>query len=242
MKLIIDVGNTKIKLALFQGYQILSKEAISNKKLIEAIQILLSKNPTLKHSIISSVGNLSDHQLSFLRENFELFQVNHQTKIPFINLYKTPKTLGIDRICIVAGAKFFYPKENALIIDAGTCVTYDFVTKKGDYLGGGISPGLNLRYKSLNNYTANLPLLKSKIPKNYIGDSTEQSIHVGVALGLVNEIDGVIYNYKKNHSNLTVILTGGDANFLSDQLKNSIFVHSDLLVEGLNFIFEFNQN
>ena len=241
MKLIVDIGNTNVKLALFDQDFLIEKKSIDRGDFINQTETFLNEF-NIENVIISSVGKLTVQQLNFLEEEFKVFHINHNTKVPFKNLYKTPKTIGVDRLGLVAGAIKLYSKKNVLIIDAGTCVTYDFVTSDAHYLGGAISPGLYLRYKSLNDYTANLPRLDIKKPENFYGQSTEASIHTGVVLGLANEIDGTIDTYKKHYSDLTVILTGGDANFLSDQLKNSIFAHSDLLVEGLNFIFEFNHN
>ena len=123
-----------------------------------------------------------------------------------------------------------------MIIDAGTCITYDFINAEGVYLGGAISPGLRLRYTSLHNLTANLPLLETKEVENWIGDTTERAIHSGVYNGLIQEIDGVIAQYKDKYEPLVVILTGGDAHILSKRLKNSIFAHSNFLLEGLNYI------
>jgi type III pantothenate kinase len=160
--------------------------------------------------------------------------------MPFINSYATPKTLGVDRIALVSASVDQFPDNNVLIIDAGTCITYDFITDENVYLGGAISPGIRLRYKALNNLTANLPLLETNQPKSIIGDSTEESIHSGVVNGVIKEIDGLIEYYKENHQDLTVILTGGDANFLSNQLKNSIFANSNFLLEGLNFLLDYN--
>ena len=240
MKLIIDIGNTNIKLALFNQDFLIEKKSIGKDDFINQTESFLAEFNQVEQVIISSVGKLTNKQLNFLEENFKVFHINQNTKLPFQNLYGTPKTLGVDRIALAAGAIKKYPHKNVLIIDAGTCVTYDIITKENNYLGGAISPGLYLRYKSLNDYTANLPRLDIKVPEHFIGQNTNESIHTGVVLGLVNEIDGTINTHRKHYSDLTVILTGGDANFLSDQLKNSIFAHSNLLVEGLNFIFEFN--
>ena len=133
-----------------------------------------------------------------------------------------------------------YPDKNVLIIDAGTCVTYDFITAKNEYLGGAISPGIRMRYNSLHNLTANLPLLETKSPQNLIGNSTPESIHSGIINGILKELDGIVKEYEKKYQDLTVILTGGDTKFLSKQLKSSIFANSNFLLEGLNFILQFN--
>ena len=172
----------------------------------------------------------------------QVLRLDSNTKLPFKNLYKTPKTLGVDRMALVSASVNQYPDSNVLIIDAGTCITYDFVNSEGEYLGGAISPGIKLRYQSLNNFTANLPLLEAEIPNGIIGDSTSQAIHSGVINGILRELDGIIAEYQKKYPDLTVILTGGDSNFLSNQLKNSIFANSNFLLEGLNYILEFNTN
>jgi len=178
--------------------------------------------------------------LETIEEDLEVLELSHELKVPFKNSYKTPKTLGVDRIALVSASVDQFPDRNVLIIDAGTCITYDFKTNKNEYLGGAISPGVTLRYKALNNLTANLPLLVTSQPKSIIGDSTEESIHSGVIIGVLKEIDGLVEYYKENYQDLTVILTGGDANFLSNQLKNSIFANSNFLLEGLNFLLDYN--
>ena len=175
-----------------------------------------------------------------IEADLKVVELNHKLRLPFKNCYKTPKTLGVDRIALVSASVNQFPDQNVLVIDAGTCITYDFVTQRNEYLGGAISPGIRLRYESLHNLTANLPLLKKRQPENIIGNSTKSSIHSGVVIGVVKEMDGVINQYKAEHQDLTVILTGGDANFLSNQLKNSIFANSNFLLEGLNYILHLN--
>ena len=141
-----------------------------------------------------------------------------------------------------AGAVIKYSKQNRLIIDAGTCVTYDFVDENDNYLGGAISPGIRLRYEALHNYTAKLPLLSKEEPINIIGNATNQSIHSGVINGLTHEIDGFINIYSNNYKNFIIILTGGDSDFLAKRLKNTIFANSNFLLESLNQLFQYNQN
>ena len=160
--------------------------------------------------------------------------------MPFTNNYATPETLGVDRIALITAAANQYPNKNILVIDAGTCVTYDFLNHQNSYLGGAISPGLTIRYEALHNLTAKLPLLKTEDTTFLIGNSTETSIHSGVINGLVNEIDGTIQQYQQEHTDLTVILTGGDTNFLAKRLKSSIFANSNFLLEGLNHLLKIN--
>ena len=240
MNLIIDVGNSNVKLAVFQQDKLMHKSIIELRQLNESIEIIKTNFPKIEKAIISSVGNLQHSQIQNIKKHFTTFILDSALKIPFKNLYKTPKTLGVDRIALVSASVNQFPNKNVLIIDVGTCITYDFITSKNEYLGGAISPGIRLRYKTLNNLTANLPLLETEIPKGIIGDSTSSAIHSGVIYGILKEIDGIIDEYQKKYSDLTVILTGGDANLLSNQLKNSIFANSNFLLEGLNFILEFN--
>lgn len=242
MNLIIDVGNTFVKLAVFENYGLGYKTTVELREIVEEVKALKATYPKLKNGIVSSVGRLTNSQIKNIQKEIDLLVLDHTTKIPFKNSYKTPKTLGIDRIALVSASVHHAPDNNALIIDAGTCITYDFITDKNEYLGGAISPGIRMRYTSLNNFTANLPLLDTEVPKDYIGPSTNSSIHSGVVNGVVNEIDGFVKEYQKKYPDLTVILTGGDAKFLSEQLKSTIFANSNFLLEGLNYILEFNSN
>jgi len=237
MNLIIDVGNTYTKLAVFKDRKLKSKVRIETKRVVVETKKLQKKHSVLNSCIVSSVGKLAPKALQFLEENFQLTILNHKTRVPFSNLYGTPKTLGIDRIALVCASVEQFPDKNVLIIDAGTCITFDFINTKNEYLGGAISPGIRMRYKALHNQTANLPLLKTQVPKNIIGDSTSTSIHSGVVNGVLREIEGNIEAYVKKYKDLTIILTGGDAKILSKQLKSGIFANSNFLLEGLNFIF-----
>ena len=148
--------------------------------------------------------------------------------------------MGVDRIALVSSAASQFPNKNVLIIDAGTCITYDFINEKGCYLGGAISPGIKMRYQSLHKFTKKLPLLETKLPENLIGGSTEECIHSGVVNGVINEIDSNIDSYRKKNKDLTIVLTGGDVNFLSNRLKNGIFANPNFLLQGLNTILTYN--
>ena len=240
MNLIVDVGNTFVKFAVYSNVNLIHKISFELSEFKKEYESLKKDFPKIKCAIISSVGRLSKKQIEIIDEDLKVLELSSKTKLPFKNLYKTPKTLGVDRIALVSASVNQFPDKNVLIIDAGTCITYDFITDKNDYLGGAISPGIRLRYKTLNNLTANLPLLETDQPKTIIGDSTESSIHSGVVFGVIKEIDGIINQYRQEYPDLTVILTGGDAKFLSNQLKNSIFANSNFLLEGLNFILDFN--
>lgn len=242
MQLIIDVGNSFVKLALFEDSTLRDKYIVTLDKMLDEIKTLKNKHTDLKKAIISSVGRFTESDTTALGKLLDLTILNSNTKLPFNNLYETPKTLGVDRIALVCASFKQFSKKNVLIIDAGTCITYDFITESNDYLGGAISPGLRMRYESLNNLTANLPLLETEMPVSIIGNSTQTSIHSGVVYGVLNEIDGNIASYQEKYLDLTIILTGGDANFLSKQLKSSIFVNSNFLLEGLYYILQFNSD
>ena len=150
--------------------------------------------------------------------------------------YKTPETLGVDRMGLMAAFAKAYPKKSGLVIDAGSCITYDYMDEKGQYHGGAISPGLRLRYEAMHNYTVNLPLLQRSPDYKLIGDTTETAMHSGVVNGVVNEIEGVIKQYEHDYKIDVVVITGGDGEFLSKRLKNGIFADSNFLLQGLNYI------
>ncbi len=242
MNLIIDVGNSYTKIAVYSKGKLIRRKVTLTKNLIEEVQAILAKYKSIENGIISSVGNLNKSTLTKIQKKIRLIHLNSKTKVPFTNTYKTPSTLGVDRIALVSGCAIQFPDKNVLIIDAGSCITFDFINAKNNYLGGAISPGLQMRYSALNNFTAKLPLLSLKGPRDIVGRTTEQSIHSGVVNGVIKEIDGVIDEYKQQYPDLTVILTGGDTKFLSKRLKNSIFANSNFLLEGLNQILEFNRD
>lgn len=242
MNLVIDVGNTLVKLGVFDSGNLKQKKTCIKKDLLLTLSEIDETFPPIQKCIISSVSNLSEHQLLKIQHQFDVLILNHQTKIPFTNKYETPQTLGIDRIALVSAAAEQYSRKNILVIDAGTCITYDFLNSQNEYLGGAISPGIILRYKALHTFTEKLPLLEPNNPNLYIGKNTATSIHSGIVNGVLYEIDGYISEYKKNYDDLTVILTGGDVHFLRDSIKNDIFANSNFLLEGLNYILEYNKH
>lgn len=234
MNLIIDIGNSSAKLAVIEENIILKKITCTGKSITSNVK-KLRKEYTIKNCIISSVSKFDMTKLKGFEGINNVIQLNHHTKIPFVNEYNSPSTLGVDRIALASAAITNFPKQNVLVIDAGTCLTYDFISSNNEFLGGAISPGIVLRYKSLHDYTANLPRLEQD-QYELIGKDTESAIHSGVLNGLIQEIDGVIGQYKKNYQNLTVVLTGGDTNFLAKKLKSTIFANPNFLLEGLNSI------
>ncbi len=239
MLLTIDVGNTRIKYAVFEHNTLLETNFFLKSELLSTIDKLLNQYNKITDCIVSSVGTIEKNAFLSFENKIKIYFVTNQYSFPFQNNYETPLTLGIDRMVLAAGAVFKFPNQNRLVIDAGTCVTYDFIDSDNNYLGGAISPGIRLRYESLHNYTAKLPLLKKQNPKALIGNSTSEAIHSGVINGLSNEIDGFIDQYKSQYSNFIIILTGGDALFLAKRLKNTIFANSNFLLESLNQIFQY---
>lgn len=233
MILTIDVGNTNIKVAVFKQVTLVEKFVFQKKDFKNNFENILKKYPNCTESVLSSVGKLDEKDVLWLKSQLNLFEINHDSAFPFKNLYGTPKTLGVDRMVLAAGAVLLYPNQNTLIIDAGTCVTYDFVTSNNEYLGGAISPGLRLRYESLHNFTAKLPLLEKKSPNHYVGNSTEESIHSGVVNGLCLEIEGFISQYSVKKEQFTIILTGGDTKFLANRFKSTIFADENFLLKSL---------
>ncbi|HCQ12475.1 type III pantothenate kinase [Flavobacterium sp.] len=240
MLLAIDVGNTQIKLAVFEHHTLIHKEIIAYNDWQIAVKKNLKKFSKIENIVVASVGKLNKEDFLELNSNVKIYFITKESKFPFQNLYATPNTLGIDRMVLAAGAVLQFPNKKRLVIDAGTCITYDFIDENDNYLGGAISPGIRLRYESLHNYTAKLPLLTKENPDNIIGNSTNQSIHSGVVNGVAMEIDGFINNSFGENDNFIIILTGGDAEFLADRLKNTIFANSNFLLESLNQTFQYN--
>lgn len=239
MILAVDVGNTRIKGAVFEDSILLNVFVFKREDIQKSIQNILKSHKKITHLVVASVSNIEKETFTDFEKSVTIYFVSHKDSFPFVNCYETPQTLGIDRLVLATGATLQFPNQNRLVIDAGTCVTYDFIDENNNYLGGAISPGLRLRYEVLHNYTAKLPLLNIEKPKKIIGKSTIESIHSGVVNGLLNEIDGCINQYKTQYSNFIIILTGGDTDFLAKQLKNTIFANSNFLLESLNQTFQY---
>lgn len=235
MNLAIDVGNTRVKIAVFEKDKLVELAVFHKTKILSEIKNILKKHE-ISTGVMSNVASITDSKLKKLKDLVQIHMICNLTEVPFKNLYKTPNTLGVDRIALVTGAVSQFSGRNVLVIDAGTCITFDFVNAEGEYLGGAISPGLKMRFNSLNHYTANLPLLEIDELTDFIGNNTKESMNSGVINGVIQEIDGVINQYKRKFLDLTVVLTGGDTNFLAKQLKSSIFANQNLLLHGLNKI------
>ena len=242
MNLLIDSGNTLTKIAVFDNNKLIN---LSHFNLLEIKDIIKLKNksPELDYCILSTVATIKKAVLKYLKNNFNIFiNLNYKTKIPVANQYNTKTTLGSDRIALITGANNIYPDTNVLVIDVGSAITYDFINYKNQYLGGNISPGLSMRFKALNKFTKKLPLLSKDENYFLISDNTKDAIISGVQNGIIFEMQGYISKYKKQFKNIKIILSGGDASFFENKLKNTIFAEPNLIFYGLNRILEYNAN
>ena len=233
-KITLDEGNTSVKLALFDNDTLVSK--YNNIDLNFVIKLL----PKCDRLILSTVKNKSNFKTLFSNKNFVL--LNNSTPLPIKILYKSPTSLGNDRIALAVGAITNFPNKNVLVIDAGTCITYDLINSKKEYLGGSISPGIQMRYNALHQFTSQLPLLESVDTAMLTGVNTEESIHSGIINGVFVEIDGIIQRYTNQYPDIKVIVTGGNAKFFDKGLKNTIFANPNLLMQGLNKILDYNES
>ena len=241
MNLVIDIGNTLAKVYLFEDSKIISKKFLDETSLTIYIKSI-SKDYDIKNIICSSVTKSYRNEISKIFEEITYFELSDKKlKIPFHNKYKTKNSLGQDRIGLVSAAFFKFQSQNSLVIDIGTCITYDFIDSKNIYHGGAISPGINMRYESLSKFTSNLPFLEFNDIDKIIGSNTNDSIHIGVSTGIIGEIKEYISRLEKKYLNLNIIITGGDSTFLLNKIKNAIFADLDFLAIGLNNIIKYNE-
>lgn len=244
--LVIDVGNTFTKIAVFTQNQLLHTEQYKQPD-EGIINNILAGYPVNK-AILSSVKKEKEGWQNVLAEKVKLVYFDAGMTSGLTNHYLTPQTLGLDRLAAVTGAYYLYPGKSNMVIDGGTCITYDWVDAAGNYFGGSISPGLNMRYKALNNYTAGLPLVEPDETFTGIGgNDTKSAIVSGVQNGIKYELEGFIKSYIKQEEELNIVLTGGDSNFFDRLLKNSIFaacikVEPMLVLKGLNAAIQTNND
>lgn len=239
VNLIIDIGNTLAKLVAFDG-DIPVEELKTSNETLDRLPEFIKKYP-FERGIVGTVFGITveaERQLKRLR--FPLLYLNSSTPIPIVNDYRTPDTLGADRLAAAVGAYTQFPGRDILIVDAGTCLTYEFINKEGHYKGGCISPGLQMRLKGLRAFTAKLPLIDSEGPLPELGYDTETSIRTGVIQGMKFEIEGRIKYFQEKYPSLLVFLTGGDIFNFDSKIKNLIFADKYIVPKGLNRILAFN--
>jgi len=241
MRLIIDIGNTLAKVALFEDLEPLAITYLPHLT-IEALELFLKESNFSRPetAILSSVRQSDEHVIDYLNSNFKLLILSAQTPTPLKNLYNSPETLGYDRLAAAVGAVALFPNRNILIINTGTAITYDIVTRYSEYLGGAISPGLTMRLMALHNFTQKLPLVTLKDDAPMVGTTTEKSIISGVLNATRAEIDGMIERFNNHYEQLAVILSGGDVKYFDKSLKNSIFAIPNIVISGLNQLLAFN--
>ena len=240
MNLVIDIGNSRAKVALFSSRKMIACFFYDELTVVE-LYGLMKKHPEINNAIFSSVAAADPSLVEWLKQSCSFFlTLDYRTPMPIHNNYLTPQTLGLDRLAAAIGAQELFPARDLLVIDAGTAVTLDLVERNGTFAGGNISPGLTSRFRALHEFTRNLPLLKEEEDIPLIGRSTEEAIKAGVIYGMTLEIDGMIDLLKKKYNELQPVLTGGDAPFFERRLKNPIFVKSEITLIGLNRILEYN--
>ena len=239
MHLVIDIGNTSAKTAVFSQGEIKEVMRCSNQSL-EGLDVLCQQYP-IKKGIWASVVSIHEKVQRQLQQlPFPMMEFTYQTPIPIQNLYQTPQTLGVDRLAAAIAAYTQKPHHPALVIDAGTCITYDFIDEHGQYHGGNISPGMEMRFKALHEFTSKLPKIQASGETPPYGFSTETAIRSGVIRGIEHEICGYIQHLKKNYPSLLVFLTGGNDFSFDTNLKSGIFADGFLVLKGLNRILEYN--
>jgi type III pantothenate kinase len=236
--LCFDFGNTRKKVAVFHDDEMKEVIVLPDDS-TPTIQSLVNQFQP-KKSILSSVIDHNPEIENILAIRSKYHRLSHLTKVSFTTPVGKPESIGADRLALCAAAVHFYPDKNNLVIGLGTCVTYNFINKFHEFLGGGISPGMEMRLKSLNQFTAKLPLVQADSNLPLIGYDTRTNILSGVVLGMAKEIDGFIEAYRERFRNFNVLLTGGDIVYLASHLKNKIFADPDLIFKGLYAISEVN--
>jgi type III pantothenate kinase len=241
MNLIIDIGNTRVKAAVFEKDKLKEFFVFADTTLL--LESSIFSTYTIKECMVGTVVNGLEVFIDKLKEKTNVRLFTSETPTPVRNLYKTAHSLGSDRLAGAVGANALFPDKNVLVIDAGTCIKYNLVNAQHEYLGGAISEGLQMRFKAIHTFTSRLPLLQ--IDENFnklIGSTSNESILSGVQLGAVAEVEGFIEQYKQIYPDITIIITGGDVNFFEKRLKKPIFADSFLILKGLNVILEYNLN
>jgi type III pantothenate kinase len=232
----VDYGNSSAKVGIFENHELREKLVFAKA---EELKNFLQQSDA-EGFIISSVSHDASEVSSWAMRAKRKFILHHTLPLPIINKYGTPSTLGVDRLAGVCGAQQLFPGKKCLVIDAGTCITYDIVNSDRHFLGGGISPGLTMRFQAVNTFTKKLPLVGVADDVKLIGENTEQCIQSGVINGLLEEVDGIISRYQYKFADLRVILCGGDGQFFENKLKASIFAVPELVLSGLNSILIYN--
>ena len=241
MNLIVDIGNTRTKLAFFEKNMLVEK-AIVQTSALSWLNDCLQGRRNIEATILSATGLDTEGVEIFLKSNLPYLKFGHETPLPIQNKYATPETLGKDRLAAVVAASLLFPKKNCLIIDGGTCITYNFLEKTGVFLGGNIAPGLTMRLRAMNHFTAKLPLVERNTEGvELIGNTTESAMRAGAQTGLLSEIEGYVKRLEKKMGNVKVILTGGDGQYLFENINiKEKYFEPNLVLQGLNQILNYH--
>jgi type III pantothenate kinase len=239
MELILDLGNTNQKVALFDAGNLVWIE--THKRLSHTfIRKITGQNKGIDSCILSSVIKIPAALRSYLEKQFRFIFLDENTPVPIVNHYSSPETHGKDRLAAAVAGFYRFPGQPVLIINAGTALTYDVVTEKGEYIGGSISPGMLMRFRALHTFTKQLPLLTYREIDFLAGNDTEKSVLSGVINGMTAEIEGMISGYQQAYPGINAILSGGDLNYFVNRLKISIFAVPNIVIYGLQQILAFN--
>ena len=236
--LCLDFGNTRLKAAIFND-DVVVEEMVLPDDSKDTFETLLNKYQPQK-SILSSVIDHNSVLENILASRTIFHKLSHHTKLNFSAPVGKPETIGADRLALAAAAVHFYPEKNNLVIGLGSCITYNFINQYHQFLGGAISPGMEMRFKSMHDFTAKLPLVEKDWNFPVIGYDTKTNLQSGVIAGITFEIDGCIDFYQNRYGNFNVVLTGGDAGYFARHLKNKIFADLNFLFKGLYAISEVN--
>lgn len=233
-----DFGNTRLKYAVFNGRELQYEKVLLDDGSGTILQLMESISP--QKTILSSVIEHNKEIENVMKTHSRFHLLSNTTKLPFTAPVAKPETIGADRLALCAAAVEFFPGKHNLVIGLGTCITYNFIDKYSQFLGGGISPGMEMRLKSLRDYTAKLPLVKADWNFPLVGYDTRTNITSGIILGMAKEIDGIIDAYSERYENFNVLLTGGDSPYFAQLMKNKIFADPQLIYKGLYAISEYN--
>lgn len=238
MNLVVDYGNTGAKVGFFDQQEMVEKKTINTLELLKRFL----EESVVENVLIGSVSHSAEDIVTHAVKARRKYVLDHRLPLPVINHYHTPETLGVDRIAGVCGGVQLFPGCDTLIIDAGTCITYDLIDAERNYRGGAISPGYKMRFRAVHEFTARLPLVDAAEAPEFVGDSTAASIQSGVYYGMLAEIEGIISRYGEKYKEMKVVLTGGDAGVFENKLKAPIFASPNLVLVGLNSILDHNVN
>lgn len=233
-----DFGNTRLKAAIFDADTLLEELVLADDSDLSVMTLVEKYKPA--RTILSSVINHNPEIETILQNQSRFHKLSPSTKINFTTPVGRPETIGADRLALMAAAAHYFAGKHNLVIALGSCITYNFLNQYGEFLGGGISPGMDMRFKAMHDYTAKLPLINASWNFPLIGYDTRTNLLSGVINGMANEIEGFIQKYEDKYSNFNVVLTGGNSSYFAGQLKNKIFADHHFLFKGLYALSELN--